>query len=278
MDQRVETPTWLEGDTGASVPQADNPAKDSPASDSTAQVGPPLSDTPADYAAGTPGRPDADPHSPEMAPPMTSAHPPMPADPGASPNGAYGAVPPGPAAEMRMADPFAAPQPEPRGPVGSITAPFAALKLRSRKPPKSEQGTGFGAPQYQQSSAPAPTRRAQLVLSRIEPWSVMKLSFMISLVGWVVLFVVVAILYYALSKLGVFHSIESTVGQVTSSKGSAGTNAAKWFAASRILGYTMLVGAINVVLITAISTIGAVVYNLLTHVSGGVEVTLKETD
>jgi hypothetical protein len=127
--------------------------------------------------------------------------------------------------------------------------------------------------------ATAPTRRAQLVLARIEPWSVMKFSFMISLVGWVILFVAVAALYYVLSKLGVFHSIQSTITDVTSGKGSAGSDAnGQWFSASRILGYTMLVGAVNVVLITALATVGAVIYNLVTHLAGGVEVTLKETD
>ena len=40
----------------------------------------------------------------------------------------------------------------------------------------------------------------------------------------------------------------------------------------------MLAGAINVVLITALTTVGAVVYNVVTHVSGGVEVTLREAD
>jgi hypothetical protein len=121
-------------------------------------------------------------------------------------------------------------------------------------------------------------RDAQLVLSRIEPWSVMKFSFMVSLVGWIVLFVVVALLYYALRAFGVFHYLEATVSTVTSSKGHAGANAANWFSASTVLGYTMLAGAINVVLITALSTVGAVVYNVVTHVSGGVEVTLREAD
>jgi hypothetical protein len=122
------------------------------------------------------------------------------------------------------------------------------------------------------------TRKAQLTVSRIEPWSVMKFSFMISLVGWVILFVAVAIMYFVLSKLGVFHSIENTVGLVTASKQQAGTNAASWFAASRVLGYTMLVGAVNVILITALATVGAVLYNLVTMLAGGIEVTLKETD
>jgi hypothetical protein len=124
-----------------------------------------------------------------------------------------------------------------------------------------------------------PTRRAQLVLSRIEPWSVMKFSFLVSLVGWVVLFVAVTALYYVLSKLGVFHSIQASITNVTSTKGSAGADSGgQWFSFSRVIGYTMLIGAINVVLITALATVGAVIYNLVTHLAGGIEVTLRESD
>jgi len=121
-------------------------------------------------------------------------------------------------------------------------------------------------------------RDAQLVISRIEPWSVFKFSFMVALVGWVVMFVVVGALYFLLSSLGVFHQIEQTIGLITSTKGSPGTNAASWFSASTVLGYTMLAGAIDVVLITALATVGAVIYNLVTALSGGIEVTLREAD
>jgi hypothetical protein len=177
-----------------------------------------------------------------------------------------------------------------------VTAPFASLtRPKARKPRRPAGGMPPGAvppgaaalrervaAATRTGNAPrgtAQTRRAQLVLARIEPWSVMKFSFMVSLVGWVILFVAVAALYYVLSKLGVFHAIQSTITSVTSSKGSTGTDAnGSWFSASRILGYTMLVGAVNVVLITALATVGAVVYNLVTHLAGGIEVTLKETD
>jgi hypothetical protein len=121
-------------------------------------------------------------------------------------------------------------------------------------------------------------RRANLVIARIEPWSVMKFSFLISLVLWLVMFVAVALLYYALSSLGVFGALQRTLASVTSSQGSAGVDLSKWTSSTRVLGYTMLLGAVDVVLITAISTVGAVIYNLVTHLGGGIEVTLKETE
>jgi hypothetical protein len=121
-------------------------------------------------------------------------------------------------------------------------------------------------------------RQAHLTLARVEPWSVMKFSFVVSVVAFVILFVAIAVLYMALSGLGVFTSLQHTVSTITSSQGSSGTNISKWFSASRILGYTGMLGAFNIVLITAMSTIGAVVYNLIAHTVGGVEITLRETE
>jgi hypothetical protein len=121
-------------------------------------------------------------------------------------------------------------------------------------------------------------RQAQLTLSRVEPWSVMKFSFLVSVVAFIVLFVAVAVLYSVLSSLGVFDSLQHTVANLTGSKNQAGTDVSPWFSASRILGYTGMLGALNIVLITAISTIGAVIYNLIAQTIGGIEVTLRETE
>jgi hypothetical protein len=124
----------------------------------------------------------------------------------------------------------------------------------------------------------AAKRQAMLTLARVEPWSVMKFSFVASVVAFIILFVAVAVLYMVLSALGVFDSIQHTVASITSSKDTAGTNITHWFSPSLILGYTAMLGALNIVLITAISTIGSVIYNLIAKTIGGVEVTLRETD
>jgi hypothetical protein len=128
------------------------------------------------------------------------------------------------------------------------------------------------------ASSKRSSRQAHLTLARVEPWSVMKFSFVVSLVAFVILFVAVSVVYSTLSALGVFTSLQHVVQSVTSSTDSTGVNAAKWWTESRILGYTALLGALNIVLITAMSTIGAVVYNLTSRLIGGVEVTLRETE
>ena len=126
------------------------------------------------------------------------------------------------------------------------------------------QGRNAGGKRKRRASVRRSSKRqAQLTLSRVEPWSVMKFSFVVSVVAFIILFVAVAVLYMVLSALGVFTSLQHTVNTITSSQGSPGTNISNWFSMSRILGYTGMLGALNIVLITAMSTIGAVVYNLI---------------
>ena len=124
----------------------------------------------------------------------------------------------------------------------------------------------------------ANSRQAHLMVSRFEPWSVMKFSFMISLACFVILFVAVALLYATLSGLGVFTAIENSLSSVTSGQGASGINISHWLSASTILSYTALLGVLNVFLITAFATVGSLIYNLTSHLIGGVEVTLRETE
>jgi hypothetical protein len=191
----------------------------------------------------------------------------------------------GPADYIASASPAPAETARPAPPAPAPVPPFPAPASVRPAPPRPAQPRPAGSKPRQGAPRKAPaagsaasTRRAQLTVARIEPWSVMKFSFMISLVGWVILFVAVAVMYFVLSRLGVFSSIENTVGLVTAGKGHQGADATSWFSASRVLGYTMLVGAVNVILITALATVGSVLYNLVTLLAGGIEVTLKETD
>jgi hypothetical protein len=235
----------------------------------TADIGP-------SYGNGSSSHDDATEASPNGAAtaswssPAADPAPPAPGTGGA--NGFSGS--PASSGSPAAAPAYAAPQAPPASfPAQPPSRPQLPRPGKAQRPP------GRPAPQRPAPAAgAASTRKAQLAVSRVEPWSVMKFSFMISLVGWVILFVAVAIMYFVLQKLGVFHSIENTVGLVTASKNHAGTDAASWFSASRVLGYTMLVGAVNVILITALATVGSVLYNLVTMLAGGIEVTLKETD
>ncbi|GAB3957435.1 hypothetical protein GCM10029978_000120 [Actinoallomurus acanthiterrae] len=122
-------------------------------------------------------------------------------------------------------------------------------------------------------------RKAHLQVARFEPWSVMKFSFIMSLVCFLVLFVAVTVLYLILSALGVFDALTNTIQDLQGkTNGKDALNPASWFSAARILGYTALIGTLNVLLITALATVWSVIYNMAADLVGGVEVTLKEAD
>jgi hypothetical protein len=142
-----------------------------------------------------------------------------------------------------------------------------------------QQPAGPGTPGAADAAAPAKSaRKAHLRLARFDPWSVMKFSFVMSLVCFVILFVAVGLLYALLAGLGVFSALETTVQELGSEQGGGGVDAGSWFSPLRIMGYTALLGALNVLLITALSTVGAVIYNSVADIVGGVEVTLKESE
>lgn len=125
------------------------------------------------------------------------------------------------------------------------------------------------------------SRKAHLTVSRVEPWSVMKFSFVVALVCFIILFVAVAVIYATLSMLGVFDELTSMINALLEGDGGEdelGLNPAAWFSPGRVLGYTGVIGALNVVLITALSTVGAMLYNLVSDLVGGVDVTLSEAE
>ncbi len=218
-----------------------------------------------DAASGDPAYGDSAPASP--APEAAMPGGPVPSDPlpgsGSIPGGA-----------MPVESMVSAPG-RPTGWVGGGRPGATPTRTRSRPARSAKAGRVKVSPAQARGKVP---RRAQLALVRVEPWSVMKFSFVISVVCFIVLFVAVAVLYGALAGLGVFDSLQRTIESVTSGQGSSGVNAAHWFSASRILGYTGVIGTVNVVLITAMSTVGAVLYNVASDLVGGIEVTLQETE
>ena len=120
------------------------------------------------------------------------------------------------------------------------------------------------------------TRRAQLRLVQVDAWSVMKTSFLLSIALGIVLVVAVAIIWGVLGAAGVWDSINSIVQQAVGSDNGTQFDIQKYAGTSRVLGFTMIVAVIDVILITAISTLGAFLYNLSAALLGGIEVTLAE--
>jgi hypothetical protein len=123
-----------------------------------------------------------------------------------------------------------------------------------------------------------PPRRARLRLTRIDPWSVMKTSFLLAVAFGIVTVVSVFIIWSVLSAAGVWDSINNTVQDVVGGEDAGSWDVEKYVGMSRVMGFTMLVAVVDVILITAIATLGAFLYNMSAALLGGVELTLAEDE
>jgi Transmembrane domain of unknown function (DUF3566) len=121
-------------------------------------------------------------------------------------------------------------------------------------------------------------RRARLHLKRIDPWSVMKFSFAVSFVLFVVVIVATSVLYLALDAMGVFESVNKTLSQLIGATGSDNSGSGFRITAKGVIGGAALLGLVNVVLFTALATLGAFIYNVCADLVGGIELTLAEKE
>ncbi|CNW24624.1 Possible conserved membrane protein [Mycobacterium tuberculosis] len=117
--------------------------------------------------------------------------------------------------------------------------------------------------------------RASMQIRRIDPWSTLKVSLLLSVAlffGWMI---TVAFLYLVLGGMGVWAKLNSNVGDLLN---NASGSSAELVSSGTIFGGAFLIGLVNIVLMTALATIGAFVYNLITDLIGGIEVTLADRD
>jgi hypothetical protein len=195
----------------------------------------------------------------------------------------------GPTAAVGGAAASSGPPGRPAGPPSTAapaqayaTGPGPATSARpASRPP--DATAEVARPRTAPAPAPAPrrtgrVRKARLRLLRLDPWSVMKTAFLLSVAVGIMLFVAVAVLWSVLDAAGVFSAVGDVVRDITASETSPGVDIEGFVAMSRVLGFTTLVAVVDVVLVTALATLGAFLYNLSASLLGGLEVTLAEDD
>jgi hypothetical protein len=171
-----------------------------------------------------------------------------------------------------MRDGQSAPPPLPRAPQPTPVRP------PGQAPQAERAGSLAGAARPSVSTGavrPGP-RRARLTVRRIDPWSVLRFSFLASIALLVVFIVAVMVLYGVLAGMGVFSTINDQLHSLTGTDTTGGLHVN--FSFVRVLGITLIIGVVNVVLLTALATLGAFVYNLVADMVGGIEVVLAERE
>lgn len=148
-------------------------------------------------------------------------------------------------------------------------------------------GSGSPGPSQARSAAPreAPgrpvrrtgPRRVRLTLQRVDPWSVMKISFLVSVALGVATVIMVSVLWTVLNGMNVFSTVNDLIVEITTGENSASNfNLMDYIGFGRVVSLSVVIGVINVILLTALSTLTAFLYNVCTALVGGAQLTLSD--
>lgn len=145
---------------------------------------------------------------------------------------------------------------------------------------RNAEGVGRpGAPARSGAAATAASaaraRRVKLTVSRVDPWSAMKMSFLISVALGIAGVVMVAVLWMILSGMGVFSEVNRLVGTIFNDTQNP-FDIMDFLGFGRVLSLSIVVGVIDVILLTALSTLGAFLYNICSALVGGLQLTLTD--
>jgi hypothetical protein len=154
-------------------------------------------------------------------------------------------------------------------------AAVAGAVNRENRPAPERIGT---APSRAEGPAAAPAtagpRRVRLALARIDPWSVMKLSFLLSFAVGIMMVVAAAVVWFTLDGQGVFVQLDQTITEITGSPDFFPVT--EYAAFDRVMALATIIAIVDVVLLTALATLGAFLYNIVAALVGGIHMTLTD--
>jgi hypothetical protein len=117
------------------------------------------------------------------------------------------------------------------------------------------------------SSRAASTKQVRLKLVYVDFWSALKLSFLISVVLGIVLVVAVFLVWSVIASTGIFDSV-SQLFQDVAGEGSD-FKLDSIIGLPQVMGFSIIVALLNVVVLTALGAIAALLYNLSVRITGG---------
>lgn len=165
----------------------------------------------------------------------------------------------------------------------STGTPARSSSAGATPAPRSRPGRGSGAPTDTTPRVKAPVprddepRRVKLTLSRIDPFSVMKISFLLAVAMGIAAVVVVAALWMVLQGMGVFSTLNDTVNELASATNAEQSiNLLGLLSFMRVISLAIVLGVANTILLTAMATLTAVIYNICAALVGGLQSTMTD--
>jgi Transmembrane domain of unknown function (DUF3566) len=113
----------------------------------------------------------------------------------------------------------------------------------------------------------------RLTVARVDPWSALKLSFLLSVALGIGLVVASVVLWEVLNGMGVFDQVN---GLLREAGGTSKVDVYDYVGLSKVVALSTFVGVLNVLIIMALATLGAILYNIAGSLVGGLQVTLSD--
>lgn len=120
---------------------------------------------------------------------------------------------------------------------------------------------------------PGTVRTVRLSLARIDPWSVMKIAFLLSVAFGIAAVVATFLLWSVVKGMGTFDQVNEFVREL--SKNSS-FDVAAILGLPRVMAFSTLIAVANVVLMTALATLTALLYNICAALVGGLTSTFSD--
>ncbi len=116
-------------------------------------------------------------------------------------------------------------------------------------------------------------RRADLTVARVDAWSVLKASFLVSIALGIAIVVATIVLWFFLDNMGVFGAVEDFLADLNAERF---LQLMEYLRLPRVISYATILGVANVVIFTAMAALIALLYNLIAALVGGIRVSLMD--
>ncbi|OUM43956.1 hypothetical protein B8W73_04605 [Arthrobacter agilis] len=170
----------------------------------------------------------------------------------------------------------------PRASSGQLRTPGTPPRVSAPARP-AQRPTGPGAQTARPAQRPglikpapkAKARKARLLVSKVDPWSVLKMSFLLSVALGIVTVVASFVIWTVLDLTGIFDGVNDLLREIAGSE-NGGFDLRQFASLPQVLSFATIIAVVNVVLLTALAMLAAVLYNISSTLVGGIGVTLTD--
>lgn len=120
---------------------------------------------------------------------------------------------------------------------------------------------------------PRGIRRAHMTISKIDPWSTLKVSFLLSVGLGIMGVIATVVMWNVLDSMHVFSALDELLKTLGSEELM---QLMQYLQFGRVMSFAIIVAVLDIVLLTFLGMIMALLYNLIAMLVGGIHITITD--